>query len=216
MVQKYTKGQILNNLSKKRIMNNVKDKYREVLVKKDNFSEKKAETLTSGQNKLKKALASRFAHQSERQINKSLRDDFGMKPEKRKQLLEDIKGGGKLSHHQIVELKKKLEKVQNRNLAMSKRQRDEFAAVLGDDELRPSASKKKQQFRNDFYEKKSKVSEDFKTNSSAYQRHGFAGSNNNRGNSKNTANKLGGGNNPNGLVGGVDSNSGGDRIKFTA
>lgn len=216
MVQKYSKGQILNNLKKKTIMSSVRDKYRDVLLKKDNFSEKKARDFTSGQNKLKQALASRFAHKSERQIDKILKNEMGMSPAKRKGLIDDIKGGGQMTKHQRVQLLKKLEKVKNRNLAMSRRQREEFAGVMDADELNPKKSQQKKQFRDGFFDKKSRVADDFHTNKSAYQSHGFAGSNTRKSSSQNTGSKLGGNDATTGLTGGVGSNSGGGGIKFAA
>lgn len=207
MSDKFSKGVIINDKFRgKKIMDRIRKKY-ENMLSQDGMSASEISSITSTQTNLKKGMAE-VLHDKSSFARKEMYKKMGFTFEDRKKFEETHFSGGKLSKHETNLLKKKLERVKNRNRAMSKRQRDEFAGVMGDSDLNPKKSAQINGLRS-----KMKMGANVKDTAASrlgvnYRKNvtNFAGGDNN---SSSSGSRLGG-NNPKGLTGGASGNSGGN------
>lgn len=215
MSQKFSKSQILNEKFKgKRIREKIRDKYRSFLEEKKGLSSSEAKSISSSQIKTKKSLAELLKRKSER-ARKKIYKEMGLSYRDKKAFEGKHFSGGKLSKHEMVLMKKKYERVKNRNLTQSKRQRKELSAIMGDDEVNLNPSQKINDLRKEMSAKEN-VKDTAENRLGVNYRKGvtnFAGQSSikNKNNNSGFADKLSGGNKGN-VTGGSSIPGGGDNL----
>lgn len=203
MSDKYSKGVIINDKFRgKKIMDRIRKRYENLIKQEKGMSSDEARSSTSTQTKLKKGIADVLKNKSELARKKEYMR-MGFTFEDRKKFEKKYFKGGELSKHETNILKKKLERVKNRNVAMSKRQKEEFAAVMSDEELNQSKSQQIKKFREGFKkdENVKSTAEDIGVETRSKNNTGFAGGAGRSVGKSNSASSLGGAN-PTGLTGG--------------
>jgi hypothetical protein len=191
MSDKYSKSTILNDKFRgKKIMDKIRDKYRNYL------GTSSADSRTSNQTDTKKGIADLLKNKSKIARNKAY-NKMGMDFADKQKFETTFFSKGKLSKHETGVLKRKLERVKNRNRAMSKRQREEFAEVMGEDELSPGKAAQIKKFRESRENSKVKsTAADIGVKTRSKSHVGFAGGASKKSMDVNTANKLGKGISP--------------------